>query len=79
MTYPQLIPMAEAAAFTIGCAVIVSRRFDPQRVGAVLAALLFVVFLVFLVIWSIDSPPPSLADPSGLKGYTTEAPSSGDL
>lgn len=77
MTYPHLIPVAEAAAFTLGCAVIVSRRFDPQRVGAVLGALLFVVFLVFLVLWSIDSPPVSLADPSGLKGFTTQDPPSG--
>jgi hypothetical protein len=62
MALPQMIPLAEAAAFTIGCVVLNARKFDPERVGVVLvlllAALLFAVLIVGTATGAIETALP---------------------
>ncbi|MBD8906116.1 hypothetical protein [Methylorubrum zatmanii] len=69
MTIPHLIPIAEAAAFTLGCAVIGSRRFDPQRLGAALACATVALLLILLIASLPYSPQAGLADPDGARNF----------
>ncbi|MEH3117190.1 MAG: hypothetical protein PGN25_06175 [Methylorubrum populi] len=69
MTLPHLIPIAEAAAFTLGCAVIGSRRFDPRRLGLALSFTIVVLLLVLLVAALPYSPQAVLIDPDGARNF----------
>jgi hypothetical protein len=51
MGLASVVPLAEAAAFTFGCAVLRERWLDPERVGLVLmgaAAILLAGLLIVL-------------------------------
>ncbi len=50
MALVHVVPLAEAAAFTIGCAVLNARRFDPERVGIVLMVLVVMLCAALLVV-----------------------------
>ncbi|GEP00301.1 hypothetical protein [Methylobacterium haplocladii] len=50
MALVHVVPLAEAAAFTIGCAVLNARRFDPERVGVVLMVLVVALCFALLVV-----------------------------
>lgn len=50
MALPYALPLAEALVFTAGCAVINTRRFDPERVGVVLTLVVVVLFFAILVV-----------------------------
>jgi hypothetical protein len=52
MALPYALPLAEALAFTIGCAVLNTRRFDPERVGVVLSLIVVGLFFAILVVGS---------------------------
>ncbi|WP_132256120.1 hypothetical protein [Methylobacterium segetis] len=49
MPLPPVPIVAQAAAFTLGCALIHTFRRYPERVTQVLAAIAFVLFLVLVV------------------------------
>lgn len=68
MGLASVVPLTEAAAFTLGCAVLRERWFDPGRVGVVLicaAALLLAGLLVALTPDSICTGANAL-DPAGV-------------
>lgn len=69
MISPHLIPIAEAATFTLGCAVIGCRRFDPQRLGIALTVLILALLLLLLVVELPYSPQASLVDPDGVWNF----------
>jgi hypothetical protein len=50
MALVHVVPLAEAAAFTIGCAVLNTRKFDPERVGVVLMLLLTALCFALLIV-----------------------------
>jgi FtsH-binding integral membrane protein len=69
MSSSTLVPFTEAAVFTLGCALIASRRIDPQRLGAVLG-LATVTLAVLLVVFALPgSPQMTLADPDGVRNF----------
>ncbi len=69
MTFPHLLPIAEAAAFTLGCAVIGSRRFDSQRLGLALVFTILALLLVLLIAVLPYSPQAALSDPDGVRNF----------
>ena len=71
MGLASVVPLAEAAAFTFGCAVLRERWLDPERVGLVLvgtAALLLAGLLVVLTPENICIDANAL-DPAGVWPY----------
>jgi hypothetical protein len=69
MGLASVVPLAEAAAFTFGCAVLRERWLDPERVGLVLvgtAALLLAGLLVVLTPENICIDANAL-DPAGVR------------
>ncbi|MCJ2057453.1 hypothetical protein MKL09_12890 [Methylobacterium sp. J-048] len=64
----QILPLTEAATFTVGCAVLQSARIDPERVAVVLvlaAAILAVAVLIGLTPMDLAGDSLSL-DPASL-------------
>ncbi|SFM28677.1 hypothetical protein [Methylobacterium pseudosasicola] len=64
----QILPLTEAATFTIGCAVLKSTRIDPERVAVVLvlaAAILAAAVLIGLTPADVAGDAASL-DPANL-------------
>ena len=49
MTFPDVPLVAQAAAFTLGCALVHASRRHPQRITFALSTVAFVLFLVLLV------------------------------
>ena len=64
MAIAHLIPIAEAAAFTAGCAVIGSRRIDPQRLETGLSILAVALLLLLLVSVLPGSPTEVWIEPA---------------
>jgi hypothetical protein len=65
---PNAVPLAEAATFTVGCAVLHGRWLDPERVSkalACVAALLIAWVLLALTPGDISIDPNAL-DPAAL-------------
>lgn len=56
MALPQMISLAEAAAFTIGCAVLNARKFDPERIGIVLTMLIAALFFALVIVVTATNP-----------------------
>ncbi|MCE4223759.1 hypothetical protein HCU64_08360 [Methylobacterium sp. C25] len=50
MALPYALPLAEALVFTVGCAVLNARRFNPERVGVVLTLIVAVLFFAILIV-----------------------------
>ena len=69
MSSTTLVPFAEAAVFTLGCALIASRRFEPQRVGAVLGLATVTLSVLLVVLALPGSPLATLADPDGVRNF----------
>lgn len=69
MTSTTLVPFAEAAVFTLGCALIASRRFEPQWVGAVLGLATLTLAVLLVVLALPGSPQATLADPDGVRNF----------
>ncbi|MCJ2012782.1 hypothetical protein [Methylobacterium sp. J-076] len=68
MGLPNVVPLTEAATFTVGCAVLNARRLDPERVSRVLAcvaALLIAWVFVALTPGNISIDPNAL-DPAAI-------------
>ncbi|MGY2049307.1 hypothetical protein [Methylobacterium sp. JK268] len=49
MGLTSVVPLTEAAAFTLGCTLLHTRRFDAERVGVVLLAVAAALLLVLLI------------------------------
>ena len=64
MTLVTLLPLAEAAAFTAGCAVLRARRLDAERVGLALVSVAALLALVLMVRLCPVDPTPD-RDPEG--------------
>lgn len=69
MSSTNLISFAEAAIFTAGCALIASRRFDPQRLGAALGLATVTLAVVLAVLALPGSPLTTLANPDGVRNF----------
>ncbi len=50
MALINLIPLAETAVFTFGCAVLRARWFDPERIGLVLSTVAVLLVAGLLVV-----------------------------
>lgn len=67
MTVAPLVPLAEAAAFTLGCWVLRARRHDPDRVFVALVALTVALVLALLILQTPDGTTDGVAlDPEGV-------------
>ena len=58
----SVVPLAEAAAFTFGCAMLRVRRFDPELVGKGLVLVAAALTLVLLIVLT----PEGIVDASAL-------------
>jgi hypothetical protein len=56
MVLTNVVPLTEAAAFTLGCALLQTRRFDPNRVGVVLACVATLLIVLLLIAITPDNP-----------------------
>lgn len=69
MSSTNFVPFVEAAVFTLGCALIASRRLEPQRVGAVLGLATVTLSVLLVVLALPGSPLATLADPDGVRNF----------
>ena len=60
MVLTNVVPLTEAAAFTLGCALLRTRWFDPNRVGVVLACV--ATLLIVLLLIAVTPASPGLDD-----------------
>ncbi|MEN3210764.1 hypothetical protein PUR23_12085 [Methylorubrum populi] len=69
MSSANLVSFIEAAVFTLGCALIASRRIEPQRLEAVLGLATVTLALLLVVLALPGSPQATLADPDGVRNF----------
>jgi hypothetical protein len=74
MSVALSLPALEAAAFTMGWAVIHAQRRNPERITHVLVAMLYVATMILALGWGIEraDAEPGLSDLSAAFTGTSE-------